>query len=328
MGVALLLFLPNFLWLAHYHYPLLEFERNSRASGSRTLRGPLSFLTDQALIINSVLAILALAGMLWLLADQRARKFRFAGWAALFVIGDCCCSCLRTTTSFPSTRCCLLRVGSRWTGDGDQFPMGAPCVCFAGGALPCVARASGDAILSVDHFLAYRQAWRCFTPVRFEAQLERPLPQYFSEEFGWEEMARVTNVAYRALSETEREQTAIFANDYGEAAAIAFFGPRYGLPSSISKSETFWLWDRGRAQVPRRWCWAAMAWATANFSRRWRLWSGSTIRMRGQMNASIFLPVAGFNLSCISSGHASRPGDSWLAPQKRGWHSPWPTLTA
>lgn len=48
VGVAVLLFVPNLLWLIHHGFPFLEFERNSRQSDSRILRGPVSFLVDQA----------------------------------------------------------------------------------------------------------------------------------------------------------------------------------------------------------------------------------------------------------------------------------------
>jgi hypothetical protein len=78
--------------------------------------------------------------------------------------------------------------------------------------------------------------------VVFENQPERPLPQYFSDEFGWEAMTRTTAQIFHRLPLQEQAHTAIFANDYGEAAAIDFFGSRYGLPASISSSETYWLW--------------------------------------------------------------------------------------
>jgi len=32
------------------------------------------------------------------------------------------------------------------------------------------------------------------------------------------------------------------ANDYGEAAAVNFFGPGYGLPKAISNHQNYWLW--------------------------------------------------------------------------------------
>jgi hypothetical protein len=47
-------------------------------------------------------------------------------------------------------------------------------------------------------------------------------------------MVRKTGLVFNALPDAEKKRTAIFANDYGEAAAIDFFGPRYGLPKKPS----------------------------------------------------------------------------------------------
>ncbi|HEY6349233.1 MAG TPA: hypothetical protein VI636_07470 [Candidatus Angelobacter sp.] len=52
------------------------------------------------------------------------------------------------------------------------------------------------------------------------------------------EVARI----YSTLSPEERAKTAIFANNYGEAGAIDYFGPRYGLPKAISGHQTYWYW--------------------------------------------------------------------------------------
>ena len=38
---------------------------------------------------------------------------------------------------------------------------------------------------------------------------------------------------YNSLSPEDRSQTGIWAGNYGEAAAIDFFGPQYGLPDCI-----------------------------------------------------------------------------------------------
>jgi hypothetical protein len=97
-------------------------------------------------------------------------------------------------------------------------------------------------ILSPQGFLAYHHLWHDFTPVVFENQPERPLPQYFSDEFGWEAMTQTTAQVFHHLPPQEQAYTAIFANDYGQAAAIDFFGTRYGLPASVSKAQTYWLW--------------------------------------------------------------------------------------
>jgi hypothetical protein len=97
-------------------------------------------------------------------------------------------------------------------------------------------------ILPINDFLAYQQAFGGFTPVLMEKTAPALLPQQFADEFGWEEMAHKTALAFNRLPGEEKRRTAIFANDYGEAAAIDFFGPRYGLPQAIGKNESFWLW--------------------------------------------------------------------------------------
>jgi hypothetical protein len=69
------------------------------------------------------------------------------------------------------------------------------------------------------------------------------LPQYFADEFGWEEMAKVTAVAFNGLSPADRAKVVIFANNYGDAAAIDFYGPRLGLPKAVCPHQSYWLWE-------------------------------------------------------------------------------------
>jgi hypothetical protein len=47
---------------------------------------------------------------------------------------------------------------------------------------------------------------------------------------------------YDALPPAEREQAAVVASNYGEAAAIDFFGKPYGLPPALSGHNNYWLW--------------------------------------------------------------------------------------
>src|SRR5688500_20187558 len=52
------------------------------------------------------------------------------------------------------------------------------------------------------------------------------------------EVARV----YHELPPEQRAATAIFANGYGQAGAIDFFGKKYGLLKAISNHQSYWLW--------------------------------------------------------------------------------------
>ena len=68
------------------------------------------------------------------------------------------------------------------------------------------------------------------------------LQEGFGDMFGWEEMVRQVAGVYHALPPAERSRAAIAAVNYGEAAAIDFFGPRYGLPRAVSTNQTYFFW--------------------------------------------------------------------------------------
>ncbi len=64
----------------------------------------------------------------------------------------------------------------------------------------------------------------------------------FAEQFGWDRLARDVAGVYFSLPPPLRERTAIYADTYGDAGAIDFFGPRYGLPPAISSQNNYYLW--------------------------------------------------------------------------------------
>ena len=96
-------------------------------------------------------------------------------------------------------------------------------------------------VLSPEAYIRYQRALG-FEPPKTENQNTGPLPQHFADEFGWEDMAREVAKVYNSLPAEERAQTAIFANSYGQAGAIDFFGAKYGLPKAISNHQNYWYW--------------------------------------------------------------------------------------
>jgi len=65
--------------------------------------------------------------------------------------------------------------------------------------------------------------------VATEHERPQPLPSDFSDMHGWPALAAQVAGVYQSLPPGERAQAVIYAENYGEAAAIDFFGRQYGL---------------------------------------------------------------------------------------------------
>jgi hypothetical protein len=251
IAIATLLFLPNLLWLIHHGFPFLEFERHSRESSSRILRGPISFLLDQVRMMNPLLAPLWLAGFAFFFTKQ-GRALRFIGIAALSVIVLLLAIQAKNyyvSPIYPVLFAAGAIIAERLLDRRAWLRVAYPvAVIFSG----CLLAPLVMPILPVRQFLAYHQLWHGFTPVVFENEPDTPLPQYFADEFGWEAMTQTTAQIFNRLPPEDRPNTAIFANNYGEAAAIDFFGPRYGLPPSISKGRDLLAMGSAPIRWPER----------------------------------------------------------------------------
>ena len=241
-AIALSIFLPNLIWLVRHDFPFLELMHNIRQTHRDVVRGPISFVLDQAMIMNPILLPLWLGGLLWLFFSRGGRRFRILGivYVVMLVIfialrGKNYYLAAAYPMLFASGAVAFEKVtATRW-----QWSLAVYAILIIGSTIalaPTVAP-----ILLPEQTIAYQKKLGFESP-RAENQRTGPLPQYFADEFGWEEMAREVARIYNSLPPDERERTAIFANSYGQAGAIDFFGPRLGLPKSISNHQSYWLW--------------------------------------------------------------------------------------
>jgi len=244
-GLALgaMVALPNFLWQARQGFPFLQHIRGVHAGGRDVIRGPVAFLLDQAVIMQPVLAPLWVAGVLWMLLGRERKSLGAFGWAFIFVVGSFIA--LHGKNYYPTpVYPVALAAGAvaleefmaaralPWLGRAYAFAVAAVGLALAPLSAP---------ILSPEALIRY-EAWLGMSPPASEHQDNGPLPQYFADEFGWEDMVREVARVYHTLTPAEQAKTAIFANSWGDAAAVDFFGPRFGLPKAISKNDSYWMW--------------------------------------------------------------------------------------
>ncbi len=273
--VALLIFLPNLLWLIKHNFPFLELMRNIRHSGRDVARGPVGFVIDQAMLTNPILFPLWVGGLAWLFfgrsevqgergsGKEERGRYAILGWAyvvmlvsfivlkgknyylapiypVLFAAGGIAFERLSTSVQSPMSNVQSQKralLSHRFLLFRASRVVYVALIVVAGVALAPLT----IPVLSPEAYIRYQNALG-FEPPKSENQRTGPLPQHFADEFGWEDMVREVAQVYNSLPAEERARTAIFANSYGQAGAIDFFGAKYGLPKAISNHQNYWFW--------------------------------------------------------------------------------------
>ncbi|MBD5657208.1 MAG: hypothetical protein IAI50_18810 [Candidatus Eremiobacteraeota bacterium] len=59
---------------------------------------------------------------------------------------------------------------------------------------------------------------------------------------GWRTLVATMAGAYDRLTPAERREAVVLTRDYGQASAIDFLGPKYGLPRAISGHNNYFLY--------------------------------------------------------------------------------------
>jgi hypothetical protein len=71
------------------------------------------------------------------------------------------------------------------------------------------------------------------------------LPQDYADMLGWPELAAAVAHAYDSLPPEKRAQVVLVGENYGEAGALEYYGPRLGLPRVISTAGSYWFFGPG-----------------------------------------------------------------------------------
>src|SRR3954471_5800168 len=239
---SLLIFLPNFIWMARHNFPFLELMHNIRSGHRDVVRGPIAFIADQAMLMNPILFPLWAGGLIWLFASRAGRQFRILGWIYLLVL--VVFIVLKAKNYYVAPAYPMLFAAGAVAFENlsrERMRSVRPIYVVPIVLVTCLLAPLSVPVLSPENYIAYQKALG-IAPLKAENQPTGPLPQHFADEFGWEEMTRKVAEVYNALPPDQRAKTAIFANSYGEAGAIDFFGKKYGLPKAISNHQSYWLW--------------------------------------------------------------------------------------
>ena len=241
--VTVLIFIPNLIWMIQHHFPHLEMLANIKRNGRNVALSPLGFFGLQILGMQPLAFPIWICGLWGFLFSEQGRPYRALGFGYLVML------------------LALLLVDGRFYYLAPAYPM-----LIAGGAvaierwlatpqwrwvrptyLSLLGVTGGLTALVVlpllppETYLRYTRFIRISQP-KFEHRQASELPQLLADRCGWPEMVAAVAKVYNSIPVDERARTAIFGQNYGEAGAIDFYGPKLGLPKAISGHANYWYW--------------------------------------------------------------------------------------
>lgn len=251
-----LIFLPNLLWNIHYHWPFLQLMHNIRAEGRDVVLPAGQYFVQQTLLVNPLAAPIWIIGLIAFFLSSKLKPYRVLGWSFIvcysvfFVLHG---KAYYLAPIYPM----LLAAGAvvidsaltskevrttttRRPGFGWRKRVILDVLIVSGAVTVPIT----VPVLSPGAFLAYTKKLPFKLPITEHSHARAALPQWYADQFGWNEIVAETAVAWNQLTPDERkdENCGIFAQDYGQAGAIDFLGRKYGLPKSLSGHQTWFLW--------------------------------------------------------------------------------------
>jgi hypothetical protein len=245
--IAFAIALPNVLWQALHHWPTYELLSNIAHSNKNVALSPAQFIAQQAVFMNPGTLPLWLTGLFWLFGSRDGRRYRVIGIIYLVTLAEFILLHGKSYYLAPAYPMLFAAGGVavqrifaarlKWIKPvflGAIIAMGTLCAPLV---LP---------VLAPDKLVAYMRVIH-MEPPRTETSQTEALPQIFADQFGWEQMVGSVAHVYHHLHPEDEKRAVIFCQNYGEAGAIDFFGPKLRLPPAISGHQNYFLWG------PRDW---------------------------------------------------------------------------
>jgi len=245
--IAFAITLPNILWEAQRHWPTYELLNNIAHSDKNVALSPAEFIAQQAVFMNPGTLPIWIGGLLWLFASRDGWGYRVLGITYLVTLAEFIVLHGKSYYLGPAYPMVFaaggVAVEQVFAARLQWFkPVLLGAILVTGALIAPLA----VPILPLGKLVAYMRAIH-MQPPRTETSHTAVLPQHFADQFGWEQMVGSVAQVYHHLRPEDEKRAAIFCQNYGEAGAIDFFGPKFELPHAISGHQNYFFWG------PRDW---------------------------------------------------------------------------
>jgi hypothetical protein len=204
-----------------------------------------SFLSWQMLL--GPLLLVAIAGAVYLLRAPEVRRFRIlaaaclATFATLFLLRG---KGYYVGPIYPA----LIAGGAVWlgrTGPSRAARVGRASVVAAVVLYGTFLIPLSLPILDPPVMQRYAAATHIGEATRTNRGTTLRLPQDYADMLGWTDRVALVAHVYDSLPAEKRAKVVLAAENYGEAGALEFYGPKYGLPAVVSAAGSFWFFGPG-----------------------------------------------------------------------------------
>jgi hypothetical protein len=227
IALALLMFLPNFLWLVHHNFISYHFLQSIHVRDVGQGRAD-GFLKGQFLVCaNLAAAPLWLLGLAGFLLNRRYRMIAFMYLVplAIFFFGKG--RAYYMSAAYPMLIAMGAVMGERWLASLPRWGRRTTKTVFFS-ALAVL----GAYIIAIVVPLANSGPLRDFTLNR-NGDLR--------EEFGWDNLVHTVAQIRDSLPPDQQAHLGITTGNYGEYGAIEILGVAYGLPQPIGTTNSEYL---------------------------------------------------------------------------------------
>jgi|WetSurMetagenome_2_1015567.scaffolds.fasta_scaffold21567_2 hypothetical protein len=229
--IAILLVLPNLIWQFNHDWPTIEFLRKATINRMAEV-SPIKFAWEQIISNNPITFPFWIAGLWFFLFSKKGQSYRVIGY--VYVI--------------------IFLIFALQKSKGYYLAPMYPALWTAGSIVlekmvnhskqtwlkfPIIALLVLGGIIIAPIGLPILPAAKA---VQYSKYFSSGLNLGFSDMLGWEHMVAKVDSIYDELPAQDKAKCAILANNYGQAAAIDYYGGKYGLPKALSTHNNYWLW--------------------------------------------------------------------------------------
>ena len=230
--ISLLIFLPNIFWQIQHDFPIVRHLQELNASQLDEINR-FDFVLQQLYFPFTL--IISLFGLTALLVKKDLKKFKAIGVATIVIF--CTMWLLKSKAYYVFAIYPVLFASGAVVIENllknkkTIFMYIIAAIVFIT-AIPFIPELTP--ILPIEKYIEYTD--------KEEVNGRIELTGDYADMFGWEEQVKLVDSVYQSLSEKEKSNTVLWAENYGEAGALKILGKKYDLPNPISRHGSFWFW--------------------------------------------------------------------------------------